>query len=43
MPTVNVDKENLFKELGKVYTTEEFRDLCFEFGIELEDDVIKTN
>jgi len=38
MPTVNVDKENLFKELGKVYTTEEFRDLCFEFGIELEDD-----
>lgn len=38
MPTVNVDKENLFKELGKTYTTEEFRNLCFEFGIELEDD-----
>ncbi|KAI9599627.1 hypothetical protein BDF19DRAFT_429329 [Syncephalis fuscata] len=38
MPTVNVDKEELFKALGRSYTTEEFRDLCFEFGIELDED-----
>ncbi|CAG8443812.1 10278_t:CDS:10 [Ambispora gerdemannii] len=38
MPTVNVDKEDLYSTLGKQYTTEEFRELCFEFGIELEED-----
>ncbi|TPX48849.1 phenylalanine---tRNA ligase [Synchytrium endobioticum] len=38
MPTVNVDKECLFKALGKSFTTKEFEELCFEFGIELEDD-----
>ena len=37
MPTVSVGRDNLFKELGKVYTDEEFEDLCFEFGIELDD------
>jgi phenylalanyl-tRNA synthetase beta chain len=38
MPTISVDKEALFKALGKSYTTEEFDDLCFEFGIELDED-----
>ncbi|KAJ9090263.1 phenylalanine--tRNA ligase subunit beta [Entomophthora muscae] len=38
MPTVNVDKEELYAILGKEYTTDEFRELCFEFGIELEED-----
>ncbi|KAG8852372.1 phenylalanine--tRNA ligase subunit beta [Tulasnella sp. 330] len=38
MPTVAVDKEDLYQRLGKVYTTEEFDHLCFEFGIELDDD-----
>lgn len=38
MPTVNVDKEELYTILGKVFTTDEFRELCFEFGIELEED-----
>nr|CAG8517026.1 5482_t:CDS:10 [Entrophospora candida] len=38
MPTVNVDKEEFYKCLGKQYSTEEFRELCFEFGIELEED-----
>ncbi|KAG9284749.1 hypothetical protein G9A89_001119 [Geosiphon pyriformis] len=38
MPTVNVDKEVLFQTLGKQYSTEEFREVCFEFGIELEED-----
>ncbi|KAG8956768.1 phenylalanine--tRNA ligase subunit beta [Tulasnella sp. 424] len=38
MPTVAVDKEDLFERLGKTYTTEEFDHLCFEFGIELDED-----
>lgn len=38
MPTITVDKAALFKELGKEYTTEEFDELCFDFGIELEED-----
>ncbi|KAJ1923813.1 phenylalanine--tRNA ligase subunit beta [Tieghemiomyces parasiticus] len=38
MPTVNVDKENLYNALGKEYSTDDFRELCFEFGIELEED-----
>ncbi|KAI9219054.1 phenylalanyl-tRNA synthetase beta chain [Blastocladiella britannica] len=38
MPTVNVDQNFLFSELGRSYTTDEFRELCFEFGIELEED-----
>lgn len=38
MPTIAVDKEDLFKYLGKNYTTEEFDELCFDFGIELDED-----
>ncbi|KAI9685098.1 MAG: phenylalanine--tRNA ligase subunit beta [Bogoriella megaspora] len=38
MPTISVDKAELFKALGKEYTTEEFDELCFDFGIELDDD-----
>ncbi|KAK9762698.1 phenylalanine--tRNA ligase subunit beta [Basidiobolus ranarum] len=38
MPTVNVDKEIFYEILGKQYSTDEFRELCFDFGIELEED-----
>lgn len=38
MPTIAVDKASLYKELGREYTTEEFDELCFEFGIELDED-----
>ncbi|KAG0262597.1 phenylalanine--tRNA ligase subunit beta [Actinomortierella ambigua] len=38
MPTVSVDKEELYKALGRDYTFDEFMDLCFDFGIELEED-----
>ncbi|KAI0177571.1 phenylalanyl-tRNA synthetase [Pestalotiopsis sp. NC0098] len=38
MPTVAVDKYDLFEALGQKYTTEEFEELCFEFGIELDED-----
>ncbi|ONK59744.1 uncharacterized protein A4U43_C08F10030 [Asparagus officinalis] len=37
MPTVSVGRDRLFEALGKAYTQEEFDELCFEFGIELDD------
>ncbi|KAF2200737.1 phenylalanyl-tRNA synthetase beta chain [Delitschia confertaspora ATCC 74209] len=42
MPTISVDKAELFKELGREYTTEEFDELCFEFGIELDEDTSES-
>ncbi|KAG9244135.1 hypothetical protein BJ878DRAFT_542595 [Calycina marina] len=38
MPTISVGKAELYKVLGQEYTTEEFEELCFEFGIELDED-----
>ncbi|KAK6431548.1 phenylalanine--tRNA ligase subunit beta, partial [Oleoguttula sp. CCFEE 5521] len=38
MPTISVDKHALYKALGKGYARDEFDELCFEFGIELDDD-----
>ncbi|KAI5792435.1 hypothetical protein DFH27DRAFT_503484 [Peziza echinospora] len=38
MPTVTVDKAGLYEALGREYTTKEFDELCFEFGIELDED-----
>ncbi|KAA8894231.1 hypothetical protein FN846DRAFT_913124 [Sphaerosporella brunnea] len=38
MPTISVDKYALFGALGCRYTTKEFDELCFEFGIELDED-----
>eukprot|EP00808_Paulinella_micropora_P032230 g82016.t1 len=37
MPVVNVFCDALFKKLGRTFTETEFQDLCFEFGIELDD------
>ena len=37
MPTVLVKRDLLFKEIGQTFTDEEFDDLCFQFGIELDD------
>lgn len=38
MPTISVNKADLYKELGREFTTKEFDELCFEFGIELDED-----
>ncbi|CCH62282.1 hypothetical protein TBLA_0G03460 [Henningerozyma blattae CBS 6284] len=38
MPTVSVKKQQLFDLLGKNYTNDEFDELSFEFGIELDED-----
>ncbi|KAL1208535.1 Phenylalanine--tRNA ligase beta subunit, cytoplasmic [Cardamine amara subsp. amara] len=37
MPTVSVGRDRLFAALGESYTQEVFEDLCFRFGIELDD------
>nr|XP_033324245.1 phenylalanine--tRNA ligase beta subunit isoform X1 [Megalopta genalis]XP_033324246.1 phenylalanine--tRNA ligase beta subunit isoform X1 [Megalopta genalis]XP_033324247.1 phenylalanine--tRNA ligase beta subunit isoform X1 [Megalopta genalis]XP_033324248.1 phenylalanine--tRNA ligase beta subunit isoform X1 [Megalopta genalis] len=37
MPTINVKRDLLFKTLGSVYTDDEFQDLCFKFGLELDE------
>lgn len=37
MPTVAVDRDDLFARLGRTYTDEEFDHVCFEFGVELDD------
>ena len=37
MPTVALDKDQLFTHLGRTYTDDEFDELCFEFGVELDE------
>mmetsp|Transcript_67653 Transcript_67653/g.180858 ORF Transcript_67653/g.180858 Transcript_67653/m.180858 type:complete len:590 (+) Transcript_67653:23-1792(+) len=37
MPTVTVARDQLMLALGQNYTDKEFEDLCFEFGVELDD------
>ncbi|XP_075892961.1 phenylalanine--tRNA ligase beta subunit [Nelusetta ayraudi] len=37
MPIVGVKKDLLFKALGRTYTDEEFDELCFEYGLELDE------
>jgi phenylalanyl-tRNA synthetase beta chain len=37
MPTLAVAKKFLFDLIGKSYTKDEFDELCFEFGVELDD------
>ncbi|KAK8865682.1 phenylalanine-tRNA ligase, beta subunit [Kwoniella newhampshirensis] len=38
MPTITVDKAELYRRLEKEYTTQAFDELCFDFGIELDED-----
>lgn len=38
MPVVTLDKGDLYERLGRQYSKDEFDQLCFEFGIELEED-----
>ena len=37
MPTVNLKRDELFNRLQKRFTEQEFDELCFEFGIELDE------
>ncbi|KAJ6598928.1 hypothetical protein DFH09DRAFT_1129593 [Mycena vulgaris] len=38
MPTVAVDKADLWERLGHEYSSEDFDHLCFEYGLELDED-----
>ncbi|KAF9451655.1 phenylalanyl-tRNA synthetase [Macrolepiota fuliginosa MF-IS2] len=38
MPTVAVDKADLWEKLGQEYSAEEFDKLCFEYGLEIDED-----
>lgn len=37
MPTVGIKRDILFKALGRFYSDDEFNDLCFDFGLELDE------
>jgi len=37
MPTVGLKRDALFAGLGRSYTEDEFNDLCFDFGLELDE------
>ncbi|XP_071479166.1 phenylalanine--tRNA ligase beta subunit-like [Diadema antillarum] len=37
MPTVGVKRDLLFEALGRTYSDEEFDELCFEYGLELDE------
>ena len=37
MPTLAVQRDDLFASLGRTYTDVEFDELCFEFGVELDE------
>ncbi|XP_068623404.1 phenylalanine--tRNA ligase beta subunit [Battus philenor] len=37
MPTISVKRDSLFNALGQKYTDVEFEQLCFEFGLELDE------
>lgn len=36
MPTINLIRDHLFEAIGKKYTDDEFDELCFEFGVEVD-------
>lgn len=37
MPTISIKRDLLFEALGKTYTEEEFDQLCFDYGLELDE------
>lgn len=37
MPVVPIDRDELFRLMGRDYTEDEFQDLCFAYGIELDE------
>ena len=37
MPTIGIPRDPLFEALGRTFEVQEFEELCFEFGIELDE------
>ena len=42
MPNVPLERDMLFHSFGRTFTDKEFDELCFEFGIELDEIVTET-
>ncbi|TNY19184.1 hypothetical protein DMC30DRAFT_401160 [Rhodotorula diobovata] len=40
MPTVTVDRVEFFRRIGRDYTTKEFDELLFQYGLELDEDTL---
>jgi hypothetical protein len=37
MPNITLIRSHLFEAIGRQYTDKEFDELCFEFGVEVDD------
>lgn len=37
MPNITLIRDHLFEKIGRSYTEKEFDELCFEFGVEVDD------
>lgn len=37
MPNITLVRQHLFESIGRTYTDKEFDELCFEFGVEVDD------
>ena len=37
MPNITLIRQHLFDVIGKSYSDKEFDELCFEFGVEVDD------
>lgn len=37
MPNISIIRSHLFEAVGKEFTDEQFDELCFEFGVEIDD------
>lgn len=37
MPNITLIRSHLFEAIGKEFTDKEFDELCFEFGVEVDD------
>ncbi|KAI7948943.1 hypothetical protein MJO29_010608 [Puccinia striiformis f. sp. tritici] len=44
MPTITVEKERFFRELGKTFKDDkEFDSILFDYGLELDEDIDQTD
>ena len=43
MPTIGIKRDLLFEALDQTYTEAEFDELCFEFGLKLDEVITEVN
>jgi phenylalanyl-tRNA synthetase beta chain len=42
MPNITLIRSHLFEAIGRSYSDKEFDELCFEFGVEVDDVMTET-